>query len=166
MNTDLSASRSHPGRWRRTAWTVAEHLPATTIDALACAGGFEAMRGAFRPTGGMARGADLARLWADYQLGDVANLAELLRAGEVFGFDWNDDFWVPMFQFDLWDLSIRPGPRQVCADLGTELDDWNLAAWFARPNGSLSERRPVDLLGTDLLAVLDAARADRFVATG
>ena len=71
-----------------------------------------------------------------------------------------------MFQFDLRDLSTKHGPRQVLNELGTAFDGWELAVWFVQPNSWLNDRSPVDLLNTQLSAVLEAARADRFIVTG
>lgn len=127
---------------------------------------FVAMRAGYRATGGIARGDDLARLLEDMQRGDVSTLARLIAAGEVFGFDWHGSFWVPMFQFDLRDLSVRPSVRQVQTELAQVFDGWTMAVWFAQRNSWLDEQRPVDLLNSQLSAVLHAARADRFVASG
>lgn len=127
---------------------------------------FERLRSELAGTGGLARGDDLAQLMTDRWQGDVAVLARLIVGGEVFGFDWQCACWLPMFQFDLRDLSIRPEAQQVRADLDPALDGWQQATWFARPNGWLVGRRPVDLLSTSLPAVLAAARADRFVTAG
>lgn len=127
---------------------------------------FVAMRTAFRPTGGVARGEDLAGWMAARQRGDHASLARMIVNGDVISFEWNDSFWLPMFQFDPVDLSIRPGPRQVVKELHDDCDGWTLSAWFARPNGWLDDSAPVDRIASDLPAVLNAARADRFVVTG
>lgn len=127
---------------------------------------FVAMRSGYRATGGMARGDDLARLLEDMQRGDVATLARLIASGEVFGFDWHGSFWVPMFQFELRDLSVRPSVRQVQRELASVFDGWTIAVWFAQRNSWLDEQRPVDLIETQHPAVLHAARADRFIASG
>ena len=141
---------------------------ATLCDAIGdtpCAYGFAAMRTAFLATGGIARADDLARLLDDdHRRGEFVDLARLIDSDEVFGFAWRDAFWVPMFQFELRDLSLKPRPRQVLIELPTQHDGWMLAAWFARPNAWLHERRPIELLDTHLPAVLDAARADRFIS--
>ena len=73
---------------------------------------------------------------------------------------------MPLFQFDLADMSIRPDAAAVLAELVGTLDDWELARWFAEPNAWLRGRMPVEALALDAQAVLDAARADRFVAHG
>jgi len=126
----------------------------------------DALRAVFRRTGGLARGDDLARLLEDRQLGDFVSLARLIASGDVFGFEWQTMFWVPMFQFELNDLSLRWNAHSVAAELSGVFDGWRLAAWFAQPNSWLDDRSPVDLLNSDLTAVREAARADRFVAKG
>jgi hypothetical protein len=127
---------------------------------------FAAMRSAYRASGGIARGDELARLLDDHSSGEFVNLAGFIAKSEIFGFDWHEAFWVPMFQFDLHDLSIRPGPLRVIAVLAPVFDGWSLAVWFAQRNSWLQGRRPVDLLGTELADVLQAAGADRYIATG
>lgn len=127
---------------------------------------FHALRDACRPTGGVARGDDLGRLLEDHHGGDYVVLARLIASDEVFGFEWRATLWIPMFQFDLFDLSVRPMVRRVIAELDPVLDRWALAAWFAEANSWLEDRPPMDLLATDLDAVLDAARVVRFIAKG
>lgn len=128
--------------------------------------GFAALLAAYRATGGTARGDDVARLLEDYGIGDFIGLARLIAGGEVFGFEWRNTLWIPMFQFELRDLSVKPAAQQVLKTLGDGFEGWSRAAWFARPNSSLKNRAPVDLLATHLPDVLDAARTDRFIAVG
>jgi hypothetical protein len=66
-----------------------------------------------------------------------------------------------MFQFDAQDLSIRPETRLVIDALDPGCDGWTLALWFARPHAGLNDLAPVDLLHSDLPAVLEVANADR-----
>ena len=141
-------------------------MPAESIDTIPSDRDFFEMRAAYQATGGTARGDDLGRLLEDHRRGDGASLARLVVSGEVFGFEWQRLFWVPMFQFELRDLSLKPGPRRVLAELASEFDGWTLAIWFSQPNCWLNERRPVDVLDSNLPAVLGAARADRFIAAG
>lgn len=126
----------------------------------------DALRAVFRRTGGLARGDDLERLLEDRQVGDFVSLARLIASGDIFGFEWRSMFWVPMFQFEMNDLSLRWSARSVAAKLSAVFDGWRLASWFAKPNSWLDDRSPVDLLNSDLTAVREAARADRFVAKG
>jgi len=126
---------------------------------------FAAMRAAYQARGGFARGDDLARLLEDRGCGDFASLARLIVAGEVFGFEWRHAFWIPMFQL-ADDLSVKPGLKAVLAELASEYDGERLAAWFVEPNAWLDEAQPIDVLDANAAEVLQAARADRFVATG
>lgn len=127
---------------------------------------FEALRKAFAASGGIARADDLRRVLSDLRQGDDVALSRLIAGGRVLHFEWQAEMWIPMAQFDLRDLSLKPGLQQVRAELGHRLDDWSVAIWLARPNDWLSDRRPVDLLDTETTAVLRAARADRFVCFG
>jgi hypothetical protein len=127
---------------------------------------FSALRAAYRPSGGLARGDDLARLLEDWQQGDFVSLARLIVGRDVFGFKWREELWIPMFQFELRDLSTRTAHRPVLAELAPVFDGWSLAEWFSRPNAWLCDRSPVAMLSSNLSAVLDAARADRFIANG
>lgn len=123
------------------------------------------MRSAYRASGGIARGDDLARLLGGHR-SEFASLAGFLAQSAIFGFDWHETFWVPMFQLDLRDLSMRPGPLRVITVLAPVFDGWSLAVWFAQRNSWLQGRRPVDLLDDELADVLQAAGADRYIAAG
>lgn len=164
MNTSRSAalpSFAHTGPHalgKRAAGLRAEPAPQQAQ--------FLALRAAYRAHGGLARGDDLARLLEDNQRGDFVTLARLIVARQVFGFEWHGCLWMPLFQFELHDLSVREAPQRVLAELGSVFDNWSLAVWFTQPNVWLCEQRPIDALGKNLPAVLDAARADRFVANG
>jgi hypothetical protein len=125
--------------------------------------GFAALRAAFQGSGTM-RERELAWLLEDFQRDTSTSPAGLLFKEEIFGFAWGGSLWVPMFQFDLTDMSVRLGPQRVRAALGGGFKDWKLAAWFARPNPALEDWRPVNVLGPDLTAVLEAARTDSFAA--
>jgi hypothetical protein len=81
------------------------------------------------------------------------------------GFEWRHTFWIPLFQFTE-ELEVKPGLKAVLAELASEYDGRRLAEWFVEPNGWLEERRPIDVLDANPDEVLQAARADRFVATG
>jgi hypothetical protein len=127
---------------------------------------FAALRLAYKASGGIARGDDLGRLLADHGPATFISVAKLLQDEEVFGFEWKRTLWIPMFQFRPEDLSLKAEPRRVRAELGDEFDGWTVSAWFVEPNARLARRRPIDLLESDIAAVLHAARVDRFVAAG
>ena len=127
---------------------------------------FIALTRAYEATGGIMSGDDLGRSLDEQRHGALIHLARQIVAGVVFSFKWHDAFWVPMFQFDPADLSLKDGPRQVVAELVHEIDDWSLATWFAWPNSRLDGRKPIDVLDGELPAVLEAARARRAAPRG
>ena len=124
------------------------------------------MREAFRASGGTLRRDALAHVLHACDGAHDATLGKLLVTHAVFSFEWRGLHWVPMFQFDIRDMSIRPRPQRVVAELADVFDGWGLAVWFSHPNDWLDGRRPVDLLDSSLTSVLRAARADRFIADG
>ena len=128
--------------------------------------GFNAMLAAYRPSGGTDRAEDLAKLLEERDRGNYVSLARLIASGRVFTFDWHGTCWIPMFQFDKHELTVKPAAREVLAELGRVYDGWSLACWFVQGNAWLQGQRPIDLLETDLPLVLNAARADRFLMAG
>ena len=126
--------------------------------------GLLALRQACQASGGIVRGDELAHLLEDCRRGDFVSLARLIARRDIFAIEWQGSLWVPMFQFDLRDLSIRLAPQRVSAQLHAVRDGWTLATWFARPNGWLQGRRPLDLLDSQPDLVVCAARVERFVA--
>ena len=126
---------------------------------------FAATRSAYQGAGGIARGDDLVRVLEESGRGSLAGLARKIVAGEIFGIEWGEAIWIPMFQFTE-ELLPKPGLKAVLAELASEYDGRRLADWFVEPNAWLEEARPIDVLDADPAEVLQAARADRFVATG
>ena len=132
-----------------------------------CRNSFEAMIAAYTNCGGTARADDLALLLLDEQhKDDFVSLAKRLVSGDVFSFQWQDQFWVPMFQFNRHDMSVKQEVHRVVRELEGVLDNWTLACWFTKPNARLKGRRPVDLVDRQFSDVLGAARTDRLVAAG
>lgn len=156
-NTPLTArvSRAEGDGSRGLAADPADPAEAALEQAL------DAMRFAFRASGGIATAQHMARLMEDQGRSYFMSLEKLIATGAVFGFAWQRNFWLPMFQFDPLKLSVKPGSRAVLAELITEFDGWGLALWFAQANKALNETRPVDLLESDLPAVVSAARGER-----
>lgn len=124
------------------------------------------MREAYRASGGTVRRDALARVLHGCDGAHDQTLGKLLVTHDIFSFEWRAVHWVPMFQFDLRDMSVKPRPQRVVAELAHVFDGWALAMWFSQPNHWLRNRRPVDVLDVTLTGVLRAARADRFIANG
>jgi hypothetical protein len=140
------------------AWmSGAEGTGGPVMDRVPSSAGFVALLAAFHPAGGTAPGEIVAKLLEDHHVGNAVSLAKLLFTAQVFGFEWRGSLWIPMFQFDADDLSIKTGPQAVRAALPGAWPGWTVACWFAEPNAQLAGRRPVDLLESGLLQV--AARS-------
>ena len=127
---------------------------------------FDAMSHAFRPHGGFAASDDVMRRLRPLSDQPLSMLARWIVSRTVLSVSWRDQSLLPMFQFDLADMSIKPACARVVAELKDVFDDWELALWFAAPNVWLDHAAPVALLADEEFAVLQAARADRFVARG
>lgn len=124
-----------------------------------------------------ARDSDFLFLLGAYRRhGGLARLRELLQRGlpwptpeamaPVVRFEWAEQTWLPLFQFEPQTVVVRADVRRVARELGRAFDDWQLALWFAEPNLWLGHRTPVSALAFDADAVCAAARADRFIAMG
>ncbi len=123
--------------------------------------GFVALQSVYRPSGGLARGADLASRLQHRRVGGYVSLARLIVNRQVFSFSWQNDDWLPMFQFDTADLSLRPAVQDILAELLDIMDGWTLALWFVQANRALGQVVPLDLLQLDPAAVLQAAARAR-----
>jgi hypothetical protein len=124
---------------------------------------FVDMLRAFRRSGGLAREAEILDR---SQACESPGWRMESVGGALVCFEWEHRYWLPWFQFDPADMTLRPGPARVIAELAPIFDGWDLAMWFARPNLWIANARPVDLIDDCLASVLGAARADRFVAAG
>ena len=129
---------------------------------------------AFSGTGGLVSGDDLADLirhrcevagWLpDTQ--PVSLVARWIVNRAVVSLDspWGPMF--PLFQFDLPTAAVVDAMAPLLDELRPVFDDVELALWFVTPNDWLGGARPVSAMHHSLPAVLQAARADRFVAGG
>lgn len=129
---------------------------------------------AFSGTGGLVSGDDLADLirhrcevagWLP-DSEPVSLVARWIVTRSVISLDspWGPMF--PLFQFDLPTASVVDAMAPLLAELTRVFDDVELALWFVTPNDWLGGARPVHAMQHSLPAVLQAARADRFVAGG
>jgi hypothetical protein len=127
---------------------------------------FVELLNAFRRSGGLARVPEVAARFRMYDPKDVSPLAGWINNRQVISFEWQAKRWLPLFQFNPVGLSLRAGLQDVLTELLGVCDDWEVSAWFARPNPWLAERAPADMLAVAVPQVLNAARAERFVVTG
>jgi hypothetical protein len=124
------------------------------------------MARAYASSGGIAGCDEMVGLLRSCFDQPISVLARWIVARTVVNFEWRATTMLPIFQFDLTDMTIRPQVSGVLSELRDVFDDQELALWFAQPNAWLDGRTPVDVLRTDAESVLHAARADRYIACG
>lgn len=120
---------------------------------------------ACRASGGLAPQSEVAALFVRRNGPHVAALTGWIAAGELICFTWQEQSWLPLFQFQPLDMTPRRSLAPVFAELASVYDPWDTAQWFARRSPWLGQRAPIELLDSDLPAVLQAALADRFFAS-
>ncbi len=125
---------------------------------------FVQMLDGFRSSGGLARLQEVAKLCEQRKGPDIAELSACLAHREIICFEWQSHGWLPLFQFNQVDMRLHPHVQRVVSELSCIYDPWDLAYWFSQPNPWLAGRAPADALRLDPATVLQAARADRFVA--
>ena len=126
--------------------------------------GFNAIISAYLLNGGTASADDLELMLEEKRKGRFVSVARQILLRDIFSFEWQNQYWVPMFQFYPQDLTVKREVMRVVHELTAVLDNWALALWFTEPNPWLKNRRPVDMMDRHFLEVLNAARANRFVA--
>ena len=159
---DASTARASQ-RMVRPADAAATSMPTGPVEGH---GPLIALRRAFRPSGGIIAGDALAALMRDRTDQPLSLLARWIVNRDVVSFEAHGQTWLPLFQFDFSAMEVSPAARQVIGELRPVFDDWELTEWFASPNTWLGGASPADALASDARAVVDAARADRFVAAG
>ena len=125
-----------------------------------------AMAQAYASSGGIAGCDEMVGLLRCCFDQPISVLARWLVGRAVICFEWRATTMLPIFQFDIADMTIRPRVSEVLRELRDTFDDREVALWFAQPNAWLDGRPPVDVLRTDPVSVLDTARTDRYIARG
>jgi hypothetical protein len=120
---------------------------------------------AFRESGGLARANEVASQFQQRSQQNISVLGGWLVKRQAIGFEWHSKLWIPLFQFNPSDMSLRPGLAGILSELVVVYNDWELASWFAKPNPWLSESLPADALVQAAPQVLWAARAERSAMT-
>ena len=127
---------------------------------------FVAMLNFYRDSGGLARAQEVVGLSRQCGGPDADTIARWVANRALIGFNWQAKTWLPLFQFNRFDMTPRPELGQVFSELTPVYDPWALAHWFAQPNAWLAQRIPADTLASNPSAVLQAARADRCNGNG
>ncbi len=129
---------------------------------------------AFADSGGMVSGDTLAQRLADAasRAGDISQtqtislVARWIVSRAVVTVMGPQGCMLPMFQFDLTTCTPKSSMAPVLAELNGVFNDVELALWFVSSNNWLDGEQPAMVMHKDLPGVLQAARADRFLARG
>ena len=124
---------------------------------------YQSLIAAFRRTGGVVTGNELAALVQPHTGQAVSKVARWIVTRRALSFPWEGQTLLPLFQFEGRGMRLRECMAQVLPELADLLDNWELARWFANPNPWLGDVAPADLLATRPDLVHDAARV-RFMA--
>jgi hypothetical protein len=127
--------------------------------------GFQ-LAGMFEDDGGIAAGDELVDLMRQYWPEPTSTVARWIVRREVVAFPWGDHMILPLFQFDLPQVTLRPEVAAVVEELSGAFDEWEMAAWFSLPNCLLGEEAPARRIKRDPGGVLAVARVDRFIVKG
>lgn len=126
---------------------------------------FDLMRRTFSDLGGLLCSEELERRLRPAVDQPISQIARWIVSRSIVTVQWQARTWIPAFQFLLPDFAVRPCCARVLCELEAVFDDWELACWFASPNAWLGGASPASCVEQDVL-VLQAARADRFIARG
>ena len=124
------------------------------------------MHSAFVACGGTLDTDQLSLLMRSHHDQPISCLARWIVQRKVVSFDHCGHTLFPLFQFELPGVALRPGVSDAIASLEGAFDGDDLAHWFASPNDWLGGRSPASVSRVDARALLEAARADRFVVKG
>jgi hypothetical protein len=94
----------------------------------------------------------------------ISRLARMIVSREVLCISWQGAMLLPAFQFEHAIVAVRPCCAVVMQELCAVFDEWELALWFTSPNEWLDGESPINSLTVVPNEVLQAARADRFIA--
>ncbi|WP_418320300.1 hypothetical protein [Piscinibacter sakaiensis] len=115
---------------------------------------------AFNAAGGIASGEKITILLRRRCDQPLSQLARWIVSGDIISLDWRGQTLIPLFQFDLEQMTIKPEVVALLAALAGRLDNDQASRWLVAPNIWLNDRKPLDCIADDLPAVLKAAEAE------
>jgi hypothetical protein len=119
----------------------------------------------YRLAAGIAAGDELLRRIATARRDSAQRGGDLPDTRASVQFVWRGVQWWPLFQFDAG-MAVHPEVARVAQELTSFMADWEVALWFVTPNEWLGDRLPIACVWKEGDATLQAARTDRFIATG
>jgi hypothetical protein len=136
-------------------------LPAPDIEASE----YRELESAFRQRGGLVESETLTELLRGRMDQPISRLSRWIVDRDVLSLKWSSRMMVPLFQFDRF-LLPHPAAGEVIRELAPVLGDWSLALWLVRPHALLGCLAPVVAFQHHAPAVVDAARAQRYLVCG
>ena len=127
---------------------------------------FATIAAAYERHGGVLRADEVAQRMRSQWDQPVSILANLIVSRALITIDWHDDILIPMFQIESHSRGLRPGCKEVIAELKDVMDNWEMARWFVTSDPWLGGQVPVDMLTSSWREVFHAARAARFITRG
>lgn len=127
---------------------------------------FVSLLSAYRTTGGLVRGEDVAQHMTRQGNDGYIALARLIVAGDVLHFRWAGTVWLPLFQFNRPALDVRSEVSKVLSELRTVMDACELTLWFVTPNAWMGRPKPIEMVSSSPVELYSAVRADRFISRG
>ena len=119
---------------------------------------YRCMVRAFHSTGGIASSDQVTEMLSRRTDQPISILARWIVDHSVLGFSWESRTMLPLFQFDLRAMTVRPAVTKVIRELVPLMSDWDVSLWFAQPNAWLAGKAPVDAIEADFHRVYAAAR--------
>jgi hypothetical protein len=125
---------------------------------------FQAMATAFARHRGLVTADDVVARLRGRVDEPISSLARWIVGREIVNIVWQGQRHVPLLQFDLARMTIRPEFLRVVVELRCVFDDWELALWFIEPCAWMQGAVPIDRIDVNARDVHRAAMVDRFIA--
>lgn len=149
------SNQSIPGN-SKTTWVEQPAEPSgDAAGTTANDGAFMTLLAAYRRTGGIARRGEIA---ARCSSAGQSHLACQISDRSVLSFEWQDENWLPVFQFESATSTVKPAMQILMSEFSGSLGGWELAQWFVQPNTLLDREAPLPLLDRQFARVHQAAR--------
>jgi hypothetical protein len=123
----------------------------------------ECLERGFLASGGVATAEEVSLLLRRHCEQPLSQLARWIVGRSVIHFERNGQMLLPLFQFNVDDMSILPAVHSTLAHLDPSLDANETARWFVTPNAALDGDQPVRRMASDAESVIAAARAHQLV---
>ncbi|MDM0022283.1 hypothetical protein [Variovorax saccharolyticus] len=127
---------------------------------------YRQMEAAFRASGGIVSADEVVSMLNRHTDQPISQLARWIVDHRVLSFQWRSGTKLPLFQFDLPSMVPRSRVVAVISELVPALSDWEVCLWLVTPNAWLAEAKPFEELDQNASAVIDAARAERYLLRG